>query len=175
VRLSKFKVVACALACVLMAGAAQAQFGKLKSIAKDKLGMQPKGDQAAAAGPSAGAGEAKATYAPGVKKTVNVTRHSDGTPEAKTVIKTGANTSDTVSGGLQVVTLKVSSVDARQFDSVQANNPCNKLSNFQILSATQMKVTIDISQNKSDRTCSLYFKSGGNVVFSATVPIHGKK
>jgi hypothetical protein len=175
VRLSKFQVVAVTLACLLITGATQAQFGKLKSIAKDKLGMQPKGDQPASAGPSAGAGEAKVTYAPGVKKSVAVSRQRSGTPEAKTAIKTGANSTDTVSGGLQVVTLKVSNMDARQFDSVQANSPCNKLSNFQIMSATQMNVTIDISQNKSDRTCSLYFKSGGDVVFYATVPIHGKK
>ena len=162
-RLSKIQVVAAALACLLVTGAAQGQFGKLKSLAQEKLGNKAKDDNPAK-GPF---GEAKATYAPGVKKSVDVSRKSGPSPEASI---TAAD-----SGRSQVVTIKVTQLDARQFDAVRGYSPCNKLTNFQILSATQMKVTIDLTENKSGGTCSLYYRSGGNTVFTSTVTIRGKK
>ena len=162
-RLSKFQVVAATLACLLMAGSAQSQFGKLKSLAEQKLGSKAK-DENPAKGPY---GEAKATLAPGVKKSVDVSRKSGPTPEASI---TAAD-----SGRSQVVSIKVGQIDAKQFDSVRGYSPCNKLSNFQILSASQLKVTIDLTDNKSGGTCSLYFRSGGNTLFTSTVSIRGKK
>ena len=184
-RLSKYQVVGVTLACLLLSGSAQAQFGQLKSLAKDKLGMKSKearNPAAEAEGQNKGsAGEAKATFAPGVKKikSVDVSRQSGPTPEASASRQSGpapdANIAAIESGRSQEVSIKVSHVDARQFDAVRGYSPCNKLSNFQILSATQMKVTIDLKENKSGRTCSLYFRSGGETVFSANVSIRAKK
>ena len=168
-RLSKFQVVAAALSCLLIIGSAQAQFGKLKSLAKDKLGMQSKDKDSAANTDSQNkgtAGEAKATYAPGVKKSLNVSRQNGPSPEA--------NIAAVDSGRSQVVTIRVSNMDARQFDAVRGYNPCDKLTNFQILSATQMKVTIDLSASHSGGTCSLYFRSGGETVFTSNVSIRAK-
>ena len=62
-------------------------------------------------------------------------------------------------------------IDATQFDAVRGYSPCNKLSNFQILSATQMKVTIDLSARKTSGTCALYFRTGGETVFTGNVTI----
>lgn len=168
-RLSKLQVVAAVLACLLLSGSAQAQFGKLKSL-KDKLSSSSQEDKkpAAAQTPEKGpAGEAKATYAAGVKKSLNVTRKAGATPEATIAAVDG--------GKLQELAIKVANVDARQFDAVRAYSPCGKLSNFQILSATQMKVSVDLTEKKSGGTCQLYFVAGGNVVFSADVTIRGKK
>jgi len=176
VRLSKIQVVAVTLVCLFIAGTAQAQFGKLKSLG-EKVGVVSKDDNPAK-GPY---GEAKASLAPGVQKakSVDVSRQSGGTPEARASHPSGgageANIAAFESGRSQDVSIRVSHVDARQFDAVRGYSPCNKLTNFQILSATQMKVTIDLSASKSGGTCSLYFRSGGNTVLSSDVSIKAKK
>jgi hypothetical protein len=107
-------------------------------------------------------GEAKATLAPGVQKGTNVKRQNGGTPEASLVNATA--------GRSQTVTVKLTGVDARQFDAVRAYSPCNKLSNFVILSATQVKVTIDLTGEKSG-SCQLFFRTGSSTVFSSNVAI----
>jgi hypothetical protein len=129
------------------------------------------------------AGEAKATLAPGVHKakSINVSRSSGGSPEANVSSAQGGasqvhgGTSQVQAGSPQVLLIKVSQVDARQFDTVRGYGPCNKLSNFQILSATQLKVTIDLTAAKSNGTCPLYFRSSGETVFSADVSYKTKK
>ena len=169
---SKIHVVALTLACLLISGTMHAQFGKLKSLAQQVTGNEPKAADLAK-GPY---GEAKATLAPGVKKTVAVSRKSSGTPEAKSSAGSGGSgaTSAATVGSSQTVTIKVSNVDAREFDAVRGYSPCNKLSNFQILSATQMKVTIDLTAAKSGGNCSLYFRTGNETVFTGNVTIKGK-
>jgi len=189
VRLSKIHVVAATLVCLLLSGPAQGQFGKLKDLAKEKLSSkskdaQSKGtstaqDDIAHKGP---AGEAKATFAPGVKKakSVDVPRRGGGTPEANVSASRGGGspakggTSQVQGGSSQVLSIRVSGVDAREFDAVRGYGTCNKLSNFEILSATQLKVTIDLTAAKSNGTCSLYFRSGGQTVFSSDVSYKGK-
>jgi len=179
VRLSKIQVVVLALSCLLCAGSAQAQFGKLKDLAKDKMGLGSKEEQkpsAEPAGKNKGSfGEAKATYAAGVKKSVAVKRQSGRTPEANIASNADANIAPVSTGSSQQVTIKISHLDARQFDSVRAYGPCNKISNFQVLSATQMKVTIDLTANKSAGSCPLYFRTGDETVFSSVVTIQAKK
>jgi hypothetical protein len=44
-----------------------------------------------------------------------------------------------------------------------------------VLSATQAKVTIDLSGSTAGGTCSLSFVSGGNTIFSTNVSIKAKK
>jgi hypothetical protein len=78
------------------------------------------------------------------------------------------------SGKPQEVLIKIANMDARQFDAVRGYGPCKKLSNFQILSATQMKVSVDLTDKKSSGTCSLYFRSGGETMFSSSLAIKGK-
>ena len=77
-RLTRFQVVAVTLACLLFSASAEAQFGKLKSLAKEKLGLQAKINKAA---PSAAA-QSKTTLAPG-GKSLDVSRQDDATSEAK--------------------------------------------------------------------------------------------
>ncbi|MDR3793768.1 MAG: hypothetical protein P4L03_10350 [Terracidiphilus sp.] len=160
-RLGKIYVVVFALVCLLAAAPAHAQFGKLKSMVQDKVGAGNNNPQSVKQ-PKGAVGEAQATYAPGVKKSVNVSRQSGGTPEASMATAT--------SGRSQTITVKLSHIDARQFDAVQSASPCNKLSNFQILSATQVKVTIDLTGAKPG-SCSLYFRSGGRTVYSSNVAV----
>ena len=168
-RRSMFQATAVTLACLLMAGTSQAQFGKLKDLAKEKLGTNKDAQKTAAAPAAANSTsvEVKATYAAGVKKSLNVTRKSAGTAEAVV--------SPAEIGRSQVVTIKVSNVDATQFEAVRTNSPCNKLTSFQILSATQVKVTLDLTEDKSAGSCQLYFVSNGKVVSSADLTIRGKK
>jgi len=164
------QIVAVTFACLLIPVSMQGQFGKLKSLAKDKLSSEGTGS------------EVKATYAPGVKKgkSLNVSRQSAGTAEASRASRQNSTDPQAViaavdSGRSQDVAIKVSHVDARQLDGVQGYKPCTKLSSFQILSATQMKVTIDLSGDKSAGTCSLSFRSDGKTVFSTNVSIRAKK
>lgn len=179
-RLSKFQVVALIFACLLTAGSAQAQFGKLKSLAKDKLGSQAKDSATQAAGHF---GEAKAAYAPGVQKgkSLDVPRQHGGTGEASSRQQSASGAAPVASiaaiqGGIsQDVTIKISRGDARQFDLVRGYSPCNKIKGFQILSPTQAKVTIDLAGNTASGTCSLSFVSGGNTIFSTNVSIKAKK
>jgi hypothetical protein len=160
-RLGKIQVVVLALVCLLVSAPAPAQFGKLSSMVKDKMGGG--NNDAQNASPQKGTpGEAKATFAPGVTKGVNVKRQGGGTPEASM-----ANAS---AGRSQTITVKISGKDARQFDTVRAYSPCNKVSNFQIQSATQVKVTLDLTGVKSG-SCQLYFRTGGSTVFSSNVAI----
>ena len=172
-RPSKIHVVALTLACLMASGAIHAQFGKLKSLADKVTGAQPPKAADVAKGPY---GEVKATLAPGVKKSVSVKRQSSGTPVATSSAASGGGSANVAatSGSPQTVTIKVSHIDATQFDAVRGYSPCNKLSNFQILSATQMKVTIDLTANKSSGTCALYFRTGGETVFTGNVTIKGK-
>jgi len=192
VRFSKIHVVSVTLACLLLSGPAQGQFGKLKDLAKDKLGSKAKDNQdkaTATAQDSAEhkgvAGEAKATYAPGVKKvsatpSVAVSRRGGGSPEANVSSSRGGGspvkggTSQVQGGSSQVVSIRVSGIDARQFDAVRGYGTCNKLSNFQILSATQLKLTMDLTAVKSNGSCTLYFRSGGETVFSSDVAYKAK-
>lgn len=163
-RLGKIQVVVLALVCLLVSVPASAQFGKLKSMAKDKMGIGSN-NNATTQEPSplkGKPGEAKATFAPGVQKGVNVKRQGGGTPEASI-----ANAS---AGRSQTITVKISGNDARQFDTVRAYSPCNKVSNFQIQSATQVKVTLDLTGVKSG-SCQLYFRTGSSTVFSSNVAI----
>jgi hypothetical protein len=169
-KLRTFEIVAVILACLLVSGPAQAQFGKLKSLAKDKLNMDGAGS------------EVKATYAPGVKKgkSLEVARQSAGTPEANSASRKNSSAPQAEiaaieNGRSQEVVIKASHVDARQLDGVQGYKPCTKLANFVILSATQMKVTIDLTGNNSAGTCSLSFRSDGKTVFSTNVSIKAKK
>jgi hypothetical protein len=165
VRFSQLQVVGVTLVSLLLLGTTQAQFGKLASEAKEKLGMQSK---SSSEGQNKGpAGEAKATYATGVKKSLEVSRQSGPTPEASVASAT--------SGVSQTITIKLSHMDARKFDAVRGFSPCNKLSNFQILSATQAKVTIDLSGEKSGGSCPLYFRTDGKTVFTTNVSIRAKK
>jgi hypothetical protein len=190
-QLRKYYAVSITLVCLLISCSAHAQFGKLKSLAngaKDKVTsaannkvestVNDKTDAAlnkaglhstpAAQSANKGAvGEAKAVFAPGVNKSLDVSRKSSGTPEANIAAVAGGRPQD--------VTIKISNMDARKFDGVRGYSPCNKISNFKILSATQMKVTIDLTGNKSDATCSLYFTSGGNTVFASSVSVKGSK
>ena len=171
-RPSKIHVVALTLACLLASGTMHAQFGKLKSLAEKVTGAQPPKAADVAKGPY---GEAKATLAPGQKKPAKVQRISSGTAEAtNSGAGGGGATSPAVIGSPQTVTLKVSGIDARQFDAVRGYSPCNKLSNFQILSATQLKVTIDLTGAKSSGQCALYFRSDGETVYSGAVLIKAK-
>jgi len=78
------------------------------------------------------------------------------------------------SGKPQDVLIKIANMDARQFDAIRGYGPCKKLTNFQILSATQMKVSIDLTDNKSTGTCDLYFRSGSETLFSSSLAIKGK-
>ena len=187
VRLSKIQVVALTLACLLCTGSMHAQFGKLKSLAQQAVGKKASDPSTVAEVAKGPYGEAKATLAPGVKKmpavkSVDVERQSSGTPEAhmtsarsgKAPQATGtpaATMAAASSGKPQEVVIKVSQIDARQFDAIRGYGPCKKLSNFQILSATQMKVSIDLSGSKSSGTCSLYFRSGGETVFTSNLTI----
>lgn len=179
-RLSKFQVVALTLACLLTSGSAQAQFGKLKSLAKDKLGSQAKDSATQATGHF---GEAKASYASGVQKgkSLDVPRQHGGTGEASSRQQGAsgaapvANIAAIQGGTSQDVTIKISRGDARQFDLVRGYSPCNKIKGFQVLSATQAKVTIDLTGNTASGTCSLSFVSGGNTIFSTNVSIKAKK
>jgi hypothetical protein len=169
-KLRTLQIAAVTLACLLISVSMQGQFGKLKSLAKDKLSMDGAGS------------EVKATYAPGVKKgkSLNVTRQNAGTAEASRASAQSSTAPQAViapvdSGRSQDVTIKVSHVDARQLDGVQGYKPCTKLSNFQILSPTQMKVTIDLTGNKPAGTCSLSFRSDGKTVFSTNITVRAKK
>jgi hypothetical protein len=197
-RLSKIQVVSVTLACLLFSGSAQGQFGKLKALATDKLNRQvdrqtdkqvdkqidklsgqAKGDQSQ---PTGSFGEAKATFASGVKrgKSLEVSRQRGGTPEAGGASRQGssnpeANIAPIEYGRSQEISIKVSHVDARQLDLVRGYRPCTKIKDFQVLSATQMKATIDLTGNKSSGTCALSFVSGGSTVFSTNVSIRAKK
>jgi len=169
-KLRTFQIVAVTLACLLAACSTQAQFGKLKSLAKDKLNMDGAGS------------EVKANYAPGVKKgkSLEVSRQSAGTPEANSAARKNstapqAEIAAIENGRSHEVPIKLSHLDARQLDGVQGYKPCTKLTNFVILSATQMKVTIDLTDNKAAGTCSLSFRSDGKTVFSTNVTIRAKK
>jgi len=164
------QIVAGTFACLLISVSTQGQFGKLKSLVKDKLNTDGAGS------------EVKATYAPGVKKgkSLNVSRESAGTGEASRASSSSSTAPQAIipaidSGRSQDVAIKVSHMDARQIDGVQGYKPCTKLSDFQILSATQMKVTIDLTGNKPAGTCSLSFRSDGKTVFSTNVTIRAKK
>lgn len=188
-RLSKIQVVTLTLACLLCTGSMHAQFGKLKSLAQQAIGKKasdPATVSDLAKGPY---GEAKATYAPGVKKisvvkSVDVERESSGTPEAhmssrgsKAPQQAGppsTTMAPAASGKPQEVLIKIANMDARQFEAIRGYGPCKKLSNFQILSATQMKVSVDLTDNKSTGTCSLYFRAGSETLFSSNLAIKGK-
>ena len=164
-RYSKTYVIAIFLACLLVPCSTQAQFGKLKSLAQKVTGAQPSAGSAIK-GPSH---EALATYAPGVKKTVVVKRKTSGTPEAPTV--TGGHTS-AKSGHPQTLAIKVEHVDARQFDAVRGDGSCKKVSDFVILSASQLKVTVDLTASKPGSDCSLSFRVGEDVIYFTAVAIN---
>lgn len=192
-RPNKIHIVAATIACLLLSVSAPGQFGKLKELAKDKLSS--KSDQAQDKAVSTAsddaahkglAGEAKATFAPGVNKvavpkSVNVSRKGSGTPSANVSAGKGegspvlGGTTQVQGGSSQVVSIKVTHIDAREFDAVRSYGACRKLSNFQILSATQLKVSIDLTAAKSDGSCSLYFRSGEETLFSSTVAYKAKK
>jgi len=185
VRFSKINAIAVALVCLYLAVPAQGQFGHLKDLAKGKLTSKSNETQdkaVASAGDSAShkgiAGECKASFAPGVSKksaSVAVTRKGGATPEARVSAPQQGGTSQVLVGSPQVVALKVSGVDARQFELVRSYGACRKLSAFTILSATQLKVTVDLTEAKSNGSCTLYFRSGQDTLFSADVAYKVKK
>jgi hypothetical protein len=171
VRLNKYQVVGVTILCLLVAGVSWAQFGKLKSLAKDKLGVQTQQSQ----GPETAApvatndpvteeeSEVRATYAPGVQKSLDVWRKKGPTPEVR-----GGDMED---GRKQDVVVTVSNVDARLFDAVRAYKPCNKIESFQILSATKVKLTIDLTGGTSGENCSLSFRQGGRIIAYADINV----
>jgi hypothetical protein len=164
-------VVGIAVLCLIVAGIAQAQFGKLKSLTKQKLGVQTTQQDAASPAEDNSSsdeeGEAKAIYAPGVKKSLNVRRKGDPTPEA---------TASAIEGGRkQEVSIAISKVDATIFDAVRGYKPCNRLENFRILSPTQVKVTIDLTGIQQTDDCSIYFVSGDRPVLYANLDVMGRE
>ena len=210
-RLSKIQVVIATLFCLLVSGSAHAQFGKIKALAEEKLNRQEnrqadklnkkvdektdqkvdqmtgqnKGNQGL---PTGSFGEAKVSFAPGVKKgkPVEVARQHGATPEVRSSTRstsTASSTSGTLvanvpaleNGRSQEVSINISRGDARQIESVRAYSPCAKIKDVQVLSATQMKATIDLTGNKSGGTCALSFVSGGNTISSTNVAIRSKK
>lgn len=172
-RLNRLQVVGIVVLCLIVAGIAQAQFGKLKSLAKDKLGVQNSEQQKSEAKSeddsplSEEEGEARATYASGVKKSLDVRRRGDPTPEV--------TASAIQAGRKQEVSIAISKIDATAFDAVRGYKPCNRLENFRILSPTQVKVTIDLTGVQQADDCSIYFVSGGRPVVYANIDVMGKE
>jgi len=172
----KVKMIVAALACLLITGASEAQFGKLKSMVKDKLSGNK--DSSAVTSVAKGkSSEVKATYAPGVKKIVSVKRQSEGTPEVQTSTHKGGapeiKASPVQGGKKQDVAIKVAKIDAREFDAIRGYAPCDKISAFQILSATQVKVTIDLT-GKDASSCSLSFNGNGSTLATTELTIKKK-
>lgn len=175
-RRNRLQLIAVAVLCLLVAGIAQAQFGKLKSLAKEKLKAQPQEEQKSESVPATASrdslsedeGEVKATYAPGVQKSLDVWRKGGPTPEA-----TGG---EMESGRKQTISLKFTNVDARLIDSVRSYKPCNKLEGFQIVSPTEVKVSVDLtgSTDAASDTCYFNFRSAGKTVLQADVEVLGQ-
>lgn len=204
-KLNTLQVVVVTFACLLFSAPSHAQLGGLGAYAKSKIARQAERqgeklnnkvdeetdkatDKEISKMTSKGNfGEAQATFAHGVKpgKSVQVARVASGTPDhsakatkqaaAAAAAMMTATASAISNGSSQVVTLKVTHGDARQLDTVRGFKPCNKISDFQILSATQMKATIDLTGNKSAGMCALSFVSGGNTAFSTNVTVQAKK
>jgi hypothetical protein len=156
-------------ALLLIAPMAQGQFSRLKDKVLNKAGMSDKKQGGTSdKGEKGTFGEVKATFAAGVKKSANVSRQRGGTPEAEIA------TVNVASGGPQVASIKVAHMDARQFEAVRGYGDCKKLSSFQILSASQVKVGVDLTGVKSSGACQLYFRSGGETVLNAAISFRGK-
>lgn len=172
---NRLQLIAVAILCLLGAGIAQAQFGKLKSLAKEKLKVQTEEEQKPESvarttnsdSLSADEGEVRATYATGVQKSLDVWRKGGPTPEA-----TGA---EMESGRKQTISLKFTNFDARLIDSVRSYKPCNKLEGLQVVSPTEVKLSVDLTGSTADasETCYLNFRSGGKTVLQADVEVIG--
>lgn len=183
-------VLACATSTV-----GYAQFGRLKSLAKDKLGVnkaeQQKSTQEQQEAPDAapktqstqqtqgsqsnglpeGYGEAKATYAPGVTPNTgfDVNRRGGPTPEARV-----AGEKQLEPGKTQDVVFDMTNIDATGFAAVRGYKPCNNITAFQVMSAKKVKLTIALPEEQQSGSCYLYFRSAaGKTVFSANAPYLG--
>lgn len=188
-RLSKIEAVAAILVCLLSAAPAQGRTGNAKHAAREQPGSksaEARNSDGSAADDGLAeeepGGEAKATLAPGVKRPAAVLPGNGGTGEADVAAGKGerlaapGSSSQLIQGGrLQVFLITVGEMDARGLDSVRGYGPCSKVSNLEILSETEVKVTIDLSAVRSSGSCTLYFHAGRAAVFSADVSYKARK
>lgn len=200
VRRFGFAALVFALVLVLLSPTANAQFGKLKDLAKDKLKGKkeqtqqapsststPSSTSATGSSSQSSGGSNSATSDSGyvnvpverpanLAANMNISRQRGGTPEARPT-----QDKRLFPGKPEEVTFKLVNIDASQIDSLRAQKLCT-VSAAKLTSANELKVTIQAPLQDSSDDCYFDFRTaegkylaGANIYFMSKSEIASAK